>query len=93
MKKIIVTCDRCGKDISLDKQQKCNLQIRYACDKELYEGGASTTKQVTWCRECFELSGLISPSQETVKAINDGQGLSLEDMIREIVRETIEATP
>ena len=91
MKKVIITCDRCRKDISSKDQQKWNVQIQYACGLELWQTSGSKSKAVTWCRECFELSGMIAPV-ESKKAIEEGKGLSFEDMIREIVREGMEAS-
>lgn len=85
MIKTIITCDRCGKDISGQAEQKWHVRVQYACDKELYMGGASSSKEVHWCRECLECTGLIPIIKN--KDIPAAKMLSFEDMVREIVRE------
>ncbi len=81
MKQVIITCDRCGANISPKEKQKWNLQVRYACDRDLWDGGASTSEGITWCRPCFELSGLIPT---IVSKASPEEKLTLEDLIREI---------
>ncbi len=78
------TCDKCGKSV-VYPEQLWYVRVQYCCDHDFYGTGGSSTKTLHWCRPCLETTGIIPCSQKA--PIPDEKKLSLEDLIREIVRE------
>ena len=82
-----ITCDKCGKDITDRNLQKWHVRVQYTCDKSCVYGTSSITGELQWCRSCFERTGLV-PAIET--KVTKEERMSLEDLIREIVREEVQ---
>jgi hypothetical protein len=87
MKKTILTCDRCKKEVDGLNQVAAGIR------KENYStyGGRATTinspYMAEWCQVCCEIVGLYNydppPTPEQTQ-------ITLEELIREIIREEID---
>lgn len=80
------TCDKCGHNQTNDKQM---WDIGISISTHLYIAhNRNLAKRELWCRSCIESVGLLPPSPDSRKPPPD-EPLSMEDLIREIVREEI----
>jgi hypothetical protein len=99
MKREIVVCDRCGKDAESEADKKAldlhsvilGTKLRYASSYErnvvpTYAEHASWEKE--WCIECRKKTGL-AVVMEAKRNDPATQVPTLEEMIREIVRQEI----
>ena len=84
MRVTTVTCDRCKKEIT-DLNQIWPISVRI-------NNGISTLKDQEWCRHCVLEMSLIKPyTPEDTKIIPIEPKPTIEDIIREIIREEIES--
>ena len=85
---VIFKCDRCGATAEDDK----NFLKRVAVGVNWGYGfqAADRKLEAEWCRECLIKAGLHSPQNEADEKIAPPVPPTLEDLIRDIVREEIE---
>ena len=85
----IRTCDRCKKEVE-EKDQLWNIAINYQCYPKPAE--SYLPPKVQWCRPCMEEMGLLGEKfQSTVHNPIPSPAPTLEELVREIVREEIAA--
>lgn len=91
MRKTILTCDRCKKEVDALNDVGAGLrQINYS-----FASSASVISgqyRADWCRDCCIEVGFIRPNtcgKEEVKVVDPLP--TLEDLIREIIREEIDS--
>lgn len=85
---VIFKCDRCGATAQDDKHFLRHVAVGVnwgygfqAADRKL---------EAEWCRECLIKTGLHSPQNEADEKIAPPVPPTLEDLVRDIVREEIE---
>ena len=85
-------CDKCGA-ISDNKDTMWRVGI-VVCDIACkYFNHSHVHNKALWCRTCLLQTGLIVPKTEEEKAAEQVKPLTLEDLVREIIREETENGP
>lgn len=90
MRTVILKCDRCGataeNDTTFLKHVAVGVNWRYgfqAADRKL---------EAEWCHECLIKTGLRRPQNEAEEKIAPPAPPTLEDIVRDIVRDEIANT-
>jgi hypothetical protein len=84
--KSIVTCDRCKKEFP--NRDEVKAVSAFIGTYSGWEGAFKSFNQ-DWCHECLEELGLPNSAKQRVSM--PAPGPSLEDMIREIVRQEVQS--
>lgn len=83
-----VTCDRCKTDLSVEAQktygQVWDVEVRFTRTK-------TSLMKAEWCRTCCVEMGILGDEAERAKVNPVEPKPTIEDFIREIVREETEA--
>lgn len=95
MIKVFYKCDRCEKQDDDNKMQLWVVCVRYQSyskdSQNLYSAlSSNSTDPVQWCRECSIKMGIPLGSLEERKSVTNELPPTIEDMIREIVRQEME---
>ncbi len=89
MKKTILTCDRCKKEVEKLIEVGAGQRFYSSSISGLAGGWKVYQLQVEWCIDCCVEMHICQPTKEsTSKPV--GPPPTIEDMIREIVREEME---
>ena len=90
MIEIIRTCDKCNEVVPA-KEQLWNIGIVKACHPStLHNRYADDLLRAQWCRPCMVKAGLLGTNDEIKALEQPPTAPTLEDIIREIVREEME---
>jgi len=97
MKREIAVCDRCGKSAETPEEKKTldlhkvilgtQKTYNYFGGEKLYADHANWEKD--WCLECRKATGLAVVMEKAGNNLPKEQVPTLEDMIREIVRQEL----
>lgn len=92
MKTITYKCDRCGRENTVDSrttERELNLEtIRVGTGQYGYDNAHRGGKE--WCWKCRIEVGIDEPTKRMPEAVPLDPLPTLEDMIRELVREEIQ---
>jgi hypothetical protein len=92
MRITISTCDRCGRTASTDRIEtikELDLQKVSIVWGALGYQRWSNNKDVEWCMKCRVELGLQTPS--VAPSVTPIEGVTLEDLVREVAREEAES--
>ena len=89
----IITCDCCGRTINredVNRDQLWYVKVSYKEGSEPIPTPYKTYDAITviWCRECLEKTGLV-PKIKTPPSYLPISNMTIEDIVREIVNETL----
>lgn len=90
---ILVTykCDRCGHEQANDKQMwNIGVKVTHAPRAAIF-GPWETTGMKMWCRKCIDTLQLFGFPRDLKKGEPQPAVVTLEDQIREIIREEVQA--
>ena len=80
MKKVTYTCDRCHATDQTNSIDLLPIQVQVFSFK-------SIVKTAEWCRNCLNITGLLSDTNPVLEVEKIVPPPSIEDIIREIIRE------
>ena len=84
------TCDRCGHK-QIKPEQMWEVCIRYRHYDTSYGSSGSDRNKQLWCRACCDALQIISNPPPEKPTETPTPIMTLEDQIREVMREEIEA--
>ena len=85
------TCDKCGhsQEDAKSPRQMWSLEVAVKrMENKTYSAPFVNKGGITWCRECVIATGVVEPAKDEETPTSP---LTLEDLIREIIQEEIEA--
>lgn len=87
------TCDKCGHEQTDDEQMwDIGVSVAYHSFAQRDNYRKEPVKKELWCRACVVKLGLLSTSSVTSDPSQPETPLTLEDIIREIIREEIDSS-
>jgi hypothetical protein len=88
-------CDRCSKDVSRENLHsvgvafKNSADVNFAISSSGYNGGITMGPTAHWCNDCMFDVGLAPRWTEKRERVTTPTPATLEDLVRELVREEI----
>ena len=85
---VILKCDRCGATAENDKDFLKHVAVGVNWGGYGFQA-ADRKLEADWCRECLIKTGLCRPQNEADEKIAPPAPPTLEDLVRDIVREEL----